>query len=480
MVAVVLESDPLPEHDAQRANRTEDRAEREPGGQFPRRDAPPVPEPHLAQGERADDQRRGLRPGVAARADDQRDEQREHHRLGNLDLEVADRRCREHLAEEQRRQPPGPFAQHRHEAHLHVRLVQRFHAAELLGVFGLLLLDHVDHVVHGHDTDHAFVVIHDRDRHEVVLRREPGDFLAVGVRVHVTHLGMHHVGDRRAGRRGEQFLERHHAANLPGNVGHVDRVQHLLPPIAGNGADLRQGLVRRQRLIDGDELRRHQPAGGVRIEREQRLGRAPLVLRHLVEDALGVLLVQLLEHVGALVRRHLADEFGRVLGAHRLEHFGPQLLLQVLKDFCGALGAQCAEQRRDAVARQRLDDVGEVGRMEVRRFAGDVRRGFVEQRQDVGGEEGPDRMLVRVPVRHGASSRSRADAVHEGWSPGVKLPARFRGNKRRANHFLKHAVECGTYSVHSSGRCAPCESPDRRPHATTDPDSRCVAPPSSS
>ena len=55
---------------------------------------------------------------------------------------------------------PGPLADHLRQADLHVRLVQRLHAAELLHVLGLLLHQGIDDIVN-------------RDDAEDVVRRRP-------------------------------------------------------------------------------------------------------------------------------------------------------------------------------------------------------------------------------------------------------------------------------------------------------------------
>src|SRR5664279_5052193 len=95
MRAVVVPSELLPQHDSDEADRAEDRAEHDARWQLATGNAPPVLERHFAQRHRANDQRRRLRARVAARADDERDEQCEHHSLADLALEVPHRRRRE-------------------------------------------------------------------------------------------------------------------------------------------------------------------------------------------------------------------------------------------------------------------------------------------------------------------------------------------------------------------------------------------------
>ena len=91
-------------------------------------------EPDLAERQRADDERRRLRPRVAAAGDDQRHEQRQHDRLRDLRLEGAHRRGGQHLAQEQRRQPAGALLNHPPKRDVHVGLVERLGAADALDV----------------------------------------------------------------------------------------------------------------------------------------------------------------------------------------------------------------------------------------------------------------------------------------------------------------------------------------------------------
>ena len=78
----------------------------------------------FAERQRADDQRRGLRSGVAAARDDERHEEREHDGARDLLLERAHRRRRQHLAQEERRQPTRALLNHAPESDAHVGLVE--------------------------------------------------------------------------------------------------------------------------------------------------------------------------------------------------------------------------------------------------------------------------------------------------------------------------------------------------------------------
>ena len=129
--------------------------------------------------------------------------------------------------------------------------------------------------------------------------------------------------------------------------------------------------------------------------------------RHLLDDLFGALLVELLEHVGALVRVHLRDERRGLLGGHRLQHLGAQLLVEVLEHVRRALLGQRREEHRHPIERHRLGDVREIGRMHLLGLRRDLRRSFLEQREDVGREQSADRTtLLRWMLgwRHATSS----------------------------------------------------------------------------
>ena len=158
----------------------EEQPQRYPGGDLPTRHPPPVPEPHLPQRQRADDDRRGLRPRVAARGDDQRKEEREDHCLGDLLLEGAHRRGGQHLPQKQRREPASALLHHRAEAHVEVGRVEGLHTAESLDFLGGLLLRHVEDVVDGdHPHQHAAGIGH-RKRDPVVLLEHRHHLVATG------------------------------------------------------------------------------------------------------------------------------------------------------------------------------------------------------------------------------------------------------------------------------------------------------------
>src|SRR5262249_42534106 len=160
----------LPGQDADEAQGGEEEPEREAGHELAPDDAPPVAQLELAEREGAYYQCGGLRAGVAAAADDEGNEEGEDDAGGSAPLrEEAHGPRREHLAQEQPRQPPAALPQHLSEADAQVRRVEGFHAAQLLDVLGRLLLHDVDDVVDGDDALHPALGVDDRHGDEVLL-----------------------------------------------------------------------------------------------------------------------------------------------------------------------------------------------------------------------------------------------------------------------------------------------------------------------
>ena len=120
----------------------------------------------------------------------------------------------------------------------------------------------------------------------------------------------------------------------------------------------------------------------------------PLFGRNLGENLVGVLFVDLLERVGAIVRRHLRDELRGLARRDRLEELGSQLLVEILEHVGGARRTRAPRGTRCSCSRlEQLGDVGEVRRVDLLRLRGEVGRRLVEQRDDVGREQGRDRTV---------------------------------------------------------------------------------------
>src|SRR5690606_33175582 len=126
--------DPLPEEDADRADRPEDAPERDARAELAPEDATPMPQADLLQGERADEEGRRLRAAVAAARDDERDEDREDDRLREVRLVADHRRRRQHLPEEQDDEPARALADQLPKRRREIGLVERFRATDFVDV----------------------------------------------------------------------------------------------------------------------------------------------------------------------------------------------------------------------------------------------------------------------------------------------------------------------------------------------------------
>ena len=161
----------LPQLDSHQTYYTQNNSEGQPRRQLSHSDAPPIADADLLEGERSDHQRRALRSRVSSRADDQRQKKGQYSCPVDGALKIAECRRREHFPNEKRAEPSRALPNHAPETDLHVWLIQRLHAAQLLHVFGLLFLNDVDHVVDGDDAHQMAGLAHHRNRDEVVVRR---------------------------------------------------------------------------------------------------------------------------------------------------------------------------------------------------------------------------------------------------------------------------------------------------------------------
>ena len=142
-----------PEKNPDQNDRRQNNTQGDTGHQLAAQDPPPIPQGHIPNGHGADDQRRGLGPGIAAAREDQRQKKPEHGCLFEFVFEITHCRGGEHFADEQNRKPAGAFSDHRQHGDFQIGSIERFHTAHLLDVFGRLLLRDIEHIVHGHDSD---------------------------------------------------------------------------------------------------------------------------------------------------------------------------------------------------------------------------------------------------------------------------------------------------------------------------------------
>jgi len=327
-----------------------------------------------------------------------------------LALEVLHRNRRQHLPDEKRGQPRRPLSYHRDEADLWVRLLERLHSAKALNVLGVFLDERIDDVVDRDDAlDHSIVVDH-WNGDEIVLTRDARDLLAIRVDRDRLHLFPRYVRYLPTFRRGEKLAQRHDALDAAGCVSRVDGVHRFAPLGSRDATNRGECFFDRRVLGDGDELRRHQSAGGIGLVGEKLFGFGALRRRNFGENLLRRLFLETFERIGPVVRSHLRDELGRLPRAHRLENFGAQILVQVLEDIGSALDRQRGQERRDHLARQRFGHGRQILGVQLLSFGGDRLRSLLEHDEDVRHEKSGQRPLfvhlnLRIVGRglHGAS-----------------------------------------------------------------------------
>ena len=378
----------MPGDDTDEAQHAEPDAEREAGAQLDEQHPPPVAQPHFGQCQRADQQGCRLRAGVAAAGDDERDEHRQDDGLFEFALEVPHRRGREHLAEEQHRQPAAALLQHVAEVHFEVRVVEGFGAAEALHRFGRLVLGHVQHVVGRNDAEEVAVAIDDGQGRAVVL----GEGL--------DHVALRHRRRDRYQRPGGEAVEprggvgdderrQRQFRRQPAVVQHVEQVHRLGG--AGGAADVVERLARSPVGLQGDVARRHHAAGrAVRVTEQVARG-LQFRRRDRVQDAPGDLGREFVEQPRLVVRGEGADEVVGVAAGQAGEEFFLRRGGQLREDRPGRLTRQDAEQRHCSVPRQVGDDLRGVRGVEPPdRLAQLVPALFGDEFGEVGGEEAAD------------------------------------------------------------------------------------------
>ena len=361
-----MEATELPDHDAYDGQATEDGAEHHAGGHFAQGHLPPVAQAQFAQRQAADQQRGRLRTGVATRAHDQRNEQGQHHRARQFVLVVLHRAGGQHLADEQHAQPAGALAQHLEEADLHVRLVQRLHAAELVRVFGGLFDQRIEDVIDGDDAEHVLLRVHHRNGQQIVAADQPRHVFLVHLRIHHhRRIDLGHVQDRFLRQPGDQPAHGHHLLQLlVGRVEHVDRIHGLAR--AFDLADVLQGLGHGPGGGHGDELGGHQRTGGVRRVAQQLLDGLPDFVAQQRNQPRAFFFIQLVDDIGGTVVGHQPQQRG---GARRRQcgnQFATAVQLRRLEHLHCARQRQRGQRLGGALQFERVEEFHRVGGVVVR------------------------------------------------------------------------------------------------------------------
>ena len=188
----------------------------------------------------------------------------------------------------------------------------------MVDIFRELFIQDFDDVVDRDDSDHLSIVIHDRESRVAVFPEGIGDvFLVIGG-VDRNHLCIHDLFDRRIERLHDQVSQ---GDNAPERIIFLVDYVHI---IAGFGVDLCLQVVQGPHdgigRVDGDELGRHDTAGGIFLILQQLrdvcFGPAAQQGGY---DGVLVILFQFLDQVGNLVHAHPVQDRTGAVRIHDLQ-----------------------------------------------------------------------------------------------------------------------------------------------------------------
>ena len=202
----------------------------------------------------------------------------------------------------------------------------------------------LQHVIDGDQAEHPALVIHDRDRDQVVVGHQDRDVHHVGVRSDPDRIGVAHAQEI-LGRIGlQQGDQAGHAEQAAAGVDGVDAGQRLRLQAGGPGDRLQRAADRDIRG-QGQEVDPHQAAGAGRVEPHQRQHLGPLARRQQVQHALAAPLRQLGNSVGRVVGAHPREHLGDLGVGAGAEQPGGQFLVEFLEDvgFEFRVGVHAAE-----------------------------------------------------------------------------------------------------------------------------------------
>ena len=140
----------------------------------------------------------------------------------------------------------------------------------------------------------------------------------------------------------------------------------------------------------------------------------PLLRLHLAEDLVGVLLFELAEQVGGRAGIHLLDDVGGAVGIERFDDRHLDVGIDLFERLGGDLLVDRLEHRFALGRREILDDVGDVGRVQLRQaLVGDLqldapRRIGLEQIDEL-----PRDHPRRNPLEQRAQRERRDDALRQ-------------------------------------------------------------------
>ena len=202
-------------------------------------------------------------------------------------------------------------------------------AGQAIDVFGRLVLDDVDDVIHGDDADQLVLLVDDRNRQQVVGRDLPRDLFLVHVHAGADQVRGHDPLERRLGRDQQQAAQRHDADQVPALVDDVEIEDHLDVAVA---LQLGDGLAHRHVFAQREDIRVHDAAG------------RPLLVLEQVLDDLRLLRPHQIEHRGRQVLRQVIDQRRGVVGRDFLRELGDLLGRTGGEQRCAGLGAELRQR----------------------------------------------------------------------------------------------------------------------------------------
>src|SRR5881409_2228028 len=174
-------------------------------------------------GQPADDHSRGLQPDIAPHRRDDRDKRHQGHDFLDRVPEEPQDRARHHAPDEVGQEPGDAEPDRLEHRGVHdLLLLLDLGPGHLHHVLGGCVMDDVHYVVHGDDPDEPVLLVHDRDRQQVVARDQFGDLFLIGVGGDADDLPLDHGPE--TGVRGylKQLAQREDAHKLLATIGDID------------------------------------------------------------------------------------------------------------------------------------------------------------------------------------------------------------------------------------------------------------------
>ena len=238
--------------------------------------------------------------------------------------------------------------------------VRLLHAAEAQDVLLGLLLNHVDHVVHGDDADEAPGLADHRRRHEVVLVEDVTHLLLVGLGGDRLQVRRHDVAEPHRAAGAEQPVKRDAPDGPVVRVDDVDLVE-VVRHVAAGLAHVIDGLAYGPEGRQRDQLPLHQAAGAVLGVRQALRDAGPLLARDRVENLLALWVVQVLEDGDGIVALHVRDGLGGPLRADLRNQLLADLVLDMGKNVAAQHIVGDGDEAAALARAEPLDQIGDVG-----------------------------------------------------------------------------------------------------------------------